>query len=221
MKSYKNLYLSIVTFENLYLAFKKAAKGKRGQPNVAGFELNLEDNLFQLQKELQTKTYRPASYHSFYIRDPKHRLISAALFRDRVVHHALVRVIEPIFERSFIADSYANRVGKGTHLALDRAQHFARPYRYVLQCDLRQFFPSIDHAILRRILARKLADPDLMWLIDRILASGEGVLSGEYDTVWFPSDDPSTGSGQGLLAAARMVSEVGKLLGGWIKTIPP
>lgn len=126
MKTYKHLYPQIVSFENLYLAYRKAARGKRGQPDVATFDLDLEANLFQLQEELQTKSYRPAPYYSFRIRDPKPRLISAALFRDRVVHHALVRVIEPIFERGFIFDSYANRVGKGTHRALDRCQAFAR-----------------------------------------------------------------------------------------------
>ena len=189
MNRHKDLFPAIVSFENLYQAFKKAAKGKRGQPNVAAFEFDLEANLFRLQEELQAKTYRHSAYDSFYIRDPKHRLISAALFRDRVVHHALVRVIEPIFERSFIEDSYANRAGKGTHLALDRCQAFARRYRFVLQCDLRQYFPSIDHALLRRILARKLADRDVLWLVDRILESGAGVLSGEYDMVYFPGDD--------------------------------
>jgi len=189
MKTYKHLYPTVVSFENLYLAYKGAARGKRGQPNVAAFDLNLEDNLFQLQRELQARTYCPAAYYSFYIHDPKHRLVSAALFRDRVVHHALVRVIEPIFERSFIADSYANRTGKGTHRALDRAQFFARRYRYVLQCDVRQFFPSVDHTVLRGILARKLADRDAMWLVDRIVDSGVGVLSEAYDMVWFPGDD--------------------------------
>jgi hypothetical protein len=119
------------------------------------------------------------------------------------VHHALVQFIEPIFERSFIHDSYANRVGKGTHRALDRCQAFARRYPYVLQCDLRQFFPAVDHAILRGILARKIADPGVLWLIDCILKGGEGVLAGEYDMVWFPQDDPSTGTGQGLFAVNR------------------
>jgi hypothetical protein len=106
-----------------------------------------------------------------------------------VVHHALCNVIEPIFERSFIDDSYANRGGKGTHRALDRCQHFARRFRYVLQCDIVQCFPSIDHAVLRRILARKVKDPDVRALIDRILAGGQGVLSEEYAPVYFPGDD--------------------------------
>jgi len=94
-----------------------------------------------------------------------------------------------MFERSFIHDSYANRRGKGTHRALDRCQQFARRNRYVLQCDLRQFFPSIDHIVLRQTLFTKVSDPDVRWLIDRILESGAGVLSESYDLVWFPGDD--------------------------------
>ena len=127
--------------------------------------------------------------------DSKRRLVSAAPFRDRVVHHALVNVIEPLFEPRFIGDSYANRVGKGTHRALDRCQEFARRYRYVLQCDVRQFFPSVDYAILRAQLDCVIADEEVMWLVDQVLASGEGVLGDEYEMVWFPGDD--------LLAAVR------------------
>jgi len=183
------LYERICTWDNLYRAWEKAAKGKRGRAPAANFEYYLEDNLVNLQHELQNKTYAPGKYYSFIIHEPKRRLISAAPFRDRVVHHALCNLIEPIFERTFIVDSYANRVGKGTHRALDRAQHFARQYRYVLQCDVRQFFPSIDHAILRDILGRKIEDQDVLWLIERILESGAGVLSGEYDMVYFPGDD--------------------------------
>ena len=189
------MYAQLVSWDNLYLAYRKASRGKRGRPAVAQFEYRLEDNLIQLQRELAAQTYRPGPYHSFYIHEPKRRLISAAPFRDRVVHHALCNLIEPLFERSFIAASYANRVGKGAHRALDRCQQFARRYKYVLQCDIRQFFPSIDHAILRSILARKIDDPDVTWLVDRILDSGAGVLSEAYDMVYFPSD--------GLFAANR------------------
>jgi len=203
MKTHKNLYPTIVSLENLCLAFQAAARGKRGQPNVAAFEFDLEANLLQLQEELGAKTYQPGPYDSFYIHDPKHRLISAAPFCDRVVHHALVRVIEPIYERSFIADSYANRVGKGTHRALNRAQEFARRFRYVLQCDLRQFFPSVDHAILRGILARKIGDRDVLWLIDRILESGAGLHDAEYEMVWFPATVGGTGPGDDLFAIHR------------------
>lgn len=184
-----DLYTELCSWDNLYLAWRHAARGKRGRGPAAAFEFYLEDNLVALQTELQARTYQPGAYHSFYIHEPKRRLISAAPFRDRIVHHALCNVIEPPFERSFIADSYANRVGKGTHRALDRAQHFARRYRFCLQCDLRQFFPSIDHALLRATLARKITDPDVLWLMDRILAGGAGVLSEEYDMVYFPGDD--------------------------------
>ena len=189
MKTYRNLYPQVCDWDNLYLAYRKARKGKRGRLPAATFEYNQEANLVQLHQELITKTYTPGDYHSFYIHEPKRRLISAAPFRDRVVHHALCNVIEPIFEQGFIYDSYANRVGKGTHRALDRAQQFARHFRYVLQCDVRQFFPSIDHAILRGILARKIADYHVLWLIDCILESGLGVLSQEYEMQWFPGDD--------------------------------
>ncbi len=184
-----SLYDQIHTWDNLYLAWRKASRGKRGRETAARFEYRLEDNLLQLEEELKTRTYCPGPYYSFYIHDPKRRLISAAPFRDRVVHHALCNLIEPLFERRFISDSYANRVGKGTHRALDRCQEFARRYRYVLPLDVRRFFPSIDHSILRETLARTIADPDTMWLVDRILESGIGVLDEVYEMAWFPSDD--------------------------------
>ncbi|MBU0510321.1 MAG: Retron-type reverse transcriptase [Chloroflexi bacterium] len=179
----KALQLQIHTWENLNLAYNNASRGKRGRPEVAGFELYLGDNLLQLESELRQQTYQPGGYHSFYIHEPKRRLISAAPFRDRVVHHALCNLTVPHFERRFIYDSYANRVGKGTHRAIDRAQKFARQYRYVLQCDLVQFFPSIDHNILRCDLQKMFPDDSLFWLTDRILASGKGVLSEEYQMV--------------------------------------
>ncbi len=195
MKTYKNLYPPIYTWDNLEQAYRKARRGKRRSLPVADFEFNWESRLLRLQTELAQKSYRPGPYHSFYVHEPKKRLISAAPFTDRVVHHALCQVIEPIFEARFIDDSYANRVGKGTHAALDRCTYFARRYPYVLQCDIKQHFPSLDHAILRDILARHLACPDTLGLIDRILASGVGVLAEEYDMVYFPGDD--------LLAACR------------------
>jgi len=196
MKTYKHLYPRIYSFENLYLAFRKARRGgKRKKESVAAFELDLEANLWQLHEELRIQTYRPGPYHNFYVQERKRRLISAAPFRDRVVHHALCNVIEPIFERRFIYDSYACRVGKGTHRAVDRAQEFARRRRYVLQCDVEQFFPSIDHQILRSHLAHHITDEQVLWLIDLILTGGAGVLVDEYRMRWFPDDD--------LLAACR------------------
>ncbi len=108
-----SLYSKIYAWDNLLLAYRKAAKGKRSKVPVADFEYRLEDNLVTLRQELQAQSYRPGPYHSLFIHDPKRRLISTAPFRDRVVHHALCNVIEPLFERSFIDDSYANRLGKG------------------------------------------------------------------------------------------------------------
>lgn len=188
-KKYDNLWDRLVSFENLLLAFKKAAKGKRSKPEVADFENNRERYLFELQKRLINKTYRPTGYASFKIYDPKERLVSAAPFHDRVVHHALCNVTEFIFERMFIGDSYANRKGKGVHKALDQAQRFSRKKQYVLQCDIRQFFPSIDHEILKEMLFRKIVDKDVCWLIDVITKSGEGVLNEQYEMVYYPKDD--------------------------------
>jgi RNA-directed DNA polymerase len=189
VKTYRNLYPQVYDFENLYRAYRKARRGKRAKAPAAAFERCQEDELLALQTELRQQTYTPGPYASFHIHEPKRRLISAAPFRDRVVHHALCRVIEPIWERRFIHDSYANRVGKGTHRALDQAQAFSRRYPYLLQCDLRQFFPSIDHQLLQAELAHRIADPGVLWLCERILESGAGVLSEEYEMVYFPGDD--------------------------------
>ena len=185
MKLHEQLY----DWENIRLAYRNASRGKRGRGATAAFEMLLADHLLELQKELVEQTYQPGGYNSFYIHEPKKRLISAAPFRDRVVHHALCNISVPCFEKLFIPDSYANQKGKGTHRALDRCTRFARRYKYVLQCDVKQFFPSIDHAILREILAKMLPDESAMWLIDRILNSGRGVLSEEYEMVYFPNDD--------------------------------
>lgn len=189
MKTYRNLYPKIWDFENIYWAYRKARKGKRGKVPAAAFEQIQEDELLALQSELRERSYSPGPYHSFYIHEPKRRLISAAPFRDRVVHHALCQIIEPIWEVRFIHDSYANRVGKGNHRALDRCQQFSRRYRYFLQCDVRQFFPSIDHAILRAELNRLITDENTRWLMDQILESGVGVFSDAYEMTYFPGDD--------------------------------
>ena len=183
------LHQNLSSWDNLTTAYQDASRGKRGKPATAGFELYLADELLKLEHELETQTYQPGSYHSFYIHEPKRRLISAAPFRDRVVHHALCLQTVPYFEKRMIPNSYANRVGKGTHRALDRCQEFARRFRYCLPCDVRQFFPSIDHEILKAILTRMLPDSSLDWLIERILQSGQGVLAEEYQMVHFPGDD--------------------------------
>jgi RNA-directed DNA polymerase len=173
MKRYGNLWSQVIEFENLWKASRQAQKGKRFRESVLAFNHHLEQNLFELQAELQTKTYQPGAYRTFEIIDPKPRLISAAPYRDRVVHHALCNVIVPLIERSFIDDSYANRVGYGTHRALKRCVHFARSSRYVLQCDIRKYFPSIDHAILKDKIRHKLKCRDTLWLIDSIIDNGK------------------------------------------------
>ncbi len=189
MKPYTNLYPQICDWENIERAYRRARRGKRGRAPAADFERKLEDNLVELQNELAQQTYQPGAYNSFYIHEPKRRLISAAPFRDRVVHHALCAVVEPLFERCFVYDSYANRVGKGTHRALDRCQEFARCYPFALQMDVVQFFPSIDHALMHAALARVIADERTLRLCDVILDSGVSVQTEEYRMVYFPGDD--------------------------------
>ncbi|MGZ8245096.1 reverse transcriptase domain-containing protein [Methylomagnum sp.] len=186
---------AVTAFGNLWLAYRKAARGKRRTRTAASFEYQVADRLVTLREELLGKTYRPGAYCHFIIHEPKRRKISAAPFRDRVVHHALCNIIEPRFEARFTHHSYANRVGKGTHRALDCLQRWAGRYRYVLRADVVQHFPSLDHAILRAKIARVIHDPDVLWLVDAILASGAGVLADQYSQVYFPGDD--------LLAACR------------------
>jgi hypothetical protein len=125
----------MISFPNLLRAALRARRRKRFCAPVARFFFNLEGELWKLHAELAAQTYEPSAYDCFFVYEPKKRLISAAPFRDRVVHHALTGVLEPIFERSFVSDSYACRTGKGTHAAVRRAQHYARRFRYVLKAD--------------------------------------------------------------------------------------
>ena len=186
MKRHGNLFDKIASFENLLAAEKAALRSKRRRPDPAAFHFDLEPNLFELHDELQSGTYRPGEYRSFWIRDPKRRLISAAPYRDRVVHHAVCRVVEPIFDRSMIFDSYANRMAKGTHKALNRATEFCRRWPYVLKCDVEKFFPSIDHEILLALVARKIKCKPTLELIGRIVRA-----SNPQEPVpgYFPGDD--------------------------------
>ena len=169
MKRYGNLWQKIITFDNLYLSAKKAQKGKRYRDNVLDFNYNLATELFKIQQQLRDKTYQPGQYRTFHLRDPKSRLISAAPYRDRVVHHALCNIIVPIFEKTFVRDSYANREGYGTHRALRRFTDFTRSHPYILQCDITKYFPSIDHEILKQLIRRKIKCQDTLWLIDKII----------------------------------------------------
>lgn len=189
-KRFRQLYDRIHDFEHLLTAYHRARRGKRRRPDVAAFEFRCEEELLQLSTELRDGTYQPGAYHRFRITEHgKCRVISAAPFRDRVVHHAICALLEPIWEARFIHDSYASRPGKGTHAAIKRAQQFARGHRYALQLDVVEFFPSVDHQILRRLLARHLNDDRMIDLLDRILAGGATELRDAYTPVYFPGDD--------------------------------
>lgn len=189
MKTYKNLYRNIYTFDNLLMAWQKARKGKRHQPVAAAFEQNLAEEMVSLHDELATETYQPGGYRHFTVFEGKRRKISAAPFRDRVVHHALCNLIVPIYEQKFIYDTYANRVGKGTHKALNRCKQFMQRFEYVLPCDIQQFFPAIDHQILKDTLGRTFADTQLMNLCGKIIDSGQGISDDTYTMRYFPGDD--------------------------------
>jgi retron-type reverse transcriptase len=180
------LFDRLTCWENLLAAARQTRRGKRRRTDRARFELERERELLRLQHELRSRTYQPGPYRTFYVAEPKRRLISAAPYRDRVAHHALVNVIGPLFERNFIHDSYANRVGKGTHRAVDRYQEFARRFKYVLPCDVVKFFPSVDHEILKRLLRSRVRDEGVLWLCDQIIDG-----SNPQDPVphYFPGDD--------------------------------
>lgn len=187
MKRLGNLWPHVTAFDNLLLAYRKARRGKQAQPDVAAFTFNLESELLGLQRELLTGSYRPGGYRLFTIYERKPRLIAAAPFRDRVVHHALMNVVEPPLDRRFIHDSYACRLGKGVHRAVDRYQSWAQRYRYALKLDVQRYFPSIDHAILKEKLRRCLKDQAVLALFDSIIDTSPP--HSEPITVWWPGDD--------------------------------
>ena len=186
MKRHKHLYEQVCSWPNLLLAARRAQRGKRFKDNVAAFNFDLERELLRVQRELEDQTYQPGPYYEFYIQEPKPRMISAAPYRDRVVHHALCNVIEPLFEATFIDNSFACRKGKGQHKAADTFTRYARRYRYVLKCDVRKYFPSIDHQVLFEHVKRKIADPRALRLVRTIInASNRQEPSHPY----FPGDD--------------------------------
>jgi retron-type reverse transcriptase len=186
MKRYGNLWERIVCWENLVLASRKAQRGKRRRVAVQLFNFDLEHELLVVQRELDSGDYRPGLFRSHWIYKPKPRLISAAPYRDRVVHHALMNVLEPILDRRFHSHSYACRRNKGTHAAADRLQDLMRRYEYALQCDIRKYFPSIDHQILKATFRRLIKDHRVLWLMDLIVDC-----SNEQEKVvhWYAGDD--------------------------------
>lgn len=164
--------------ENLFQAWKEFRRGKRKKKDVQLFERNLEDNLFSLHLELKNKTYRHGNYTSFFITDPKSRHIHKACVKDRIVHHAIYRILYPIFDPTFIDDSYSCRLRKGTHRGIKRLEKFTRIVSknyakpcWALKCDIKKFFASINHQILLEIVKRKITDSDLIRLFDEIIGS--------------------------------------------------
>ena len=191
MKRIGNLWPQLTSFGNLLGAADAAAAGKSKRPDVAAFLLNMEWELLSLQRELTSGEYRTGPYRTFTIRDPKPRRISAAPFRDRVVHHALTRVLEPIFERRFSNNSFACRTGLGTHKALERARDGVCRCAYVLKCDVRKYFASIDHGILNAQLARTIKCGQTLDLAALIIAGFDPEESGAEEDVirYYPGDD--------------------------------
>ena len=169
MKRYGNLWETLISWDNLLKAARKARRGKRDRAAVQRFEFDVEGNLLALQKELAGGIYRPGEFSTHWIMRPKPRLISAAPYRDRVVHHALMNMLESILEGHFHPHSYACRKDKGTHAAADRLQRLLKQYRYFVQFDIRKYFPSIDHEILKGLFRRKVKDYRVLWLMDLVV----------------------------------------------------
>lgn len=175
MQSIKNIYEKIYDFENLHKAWEEARKGKRYRDDVLIFNANYEEHLIDIQNQLIYGTYEVGKYHTFYVYEPKKRLIMSLPFKDRIVQWAVYRQLFPIYEKSFIHDSYACRRGKGTHKAADRLQYWLRqterkPERYYyLKMDISKYFYRVDHEILLQILKRRIKDERLLDLLEKII----------------------------------------------------
>ena len=182
------LYEKVYSFENLYIAYKKSIKGTKNRESKEwGF--NYERNILKLKKELKEESYIPNKYRYFILDDPKKREISVASFRDRVVHHAIINILEPIYEKSFIFDSYATRKKKGTHKAVKRCQSFIKDNHFYLKCDIRKFFDNIEHKKLMEIIRRKIKDEQLNRLIEKVIQNsktkGKGLPIGNLTSQFF------------------------------------
>jgi len=196
MKQYKHLYEKVCSLDNLRSAFKKAKKNKSKRKYVIGFEVDLENELNKLKEELENLAYQPKPLKTFVIRDPKTRVVSASDFRDRVVHHALCNVIEPIFDKTFISDCYANRKKRGALAALQRFDKFMRRVTrngglvknatdnnkvvgYALKADIKHYFDTVDHEVLMKIISKKINDNKVLWLVRKILENHNNRISGK------------------------------------------
>jgi retron-type reverse transcriptase len=194
----QDLYSQLCSYDNLELAYRRARKHKTLKPYVIEFGRNLEDNLLLLRTELLIHSYKPMPLKTFILCDPKTRKISKSDFRDRVIHHALCNIIEPLFEKGFIYDSYANRKGKGVLKALDRFDRFKMIVSrnntlpcFVLKADIKHYFDMVDHEMLVGILRDKIGDVRVIWLIRTILANhttkeqGKGMPLGNLTSQFF------------------------------------
>ena len=180
MRKFVKKYNEIITVSNLLLAWEEFLSGKKKRNDVIVFQSRLMDNILNLYNDLKKKTYKHGVYQAFNISDPKPRNIHKATVRDRLLHHLLYRETYPYFDNKFIFDSYSCRVDKGTHKAVYRFEEFARQVSnnftttaWVLKCDIKKFFASIDHYILKKIISRYIQDKDLLWLFSQVIDSFE------------------------------------------------
>ncbi|MFH1885415.1 MAG: RNA-directed DNA polymerase [Pseudomonadota bacterium] len=190
MRRAGNLYEAICDPNNLRLAFLRARRGKESRQEVLTFSRNLSCNLKNLRKTLLNETLEVGNYHYFTIRDPKERTICAAAFPERVLHHAIMIPCDPVFERHQIFDSYATRRDKGTFAALERAKRFTRQDTWFLKLDIKRYFDSVDHAILKEEILRLFKDERLLRLLGRIIDSyektpGKGIPIGNLTSQYF------------------------------------
>lgn len=179
------LFDAIASFQALHAAACRAIRGKRRKPGAAAFMAAREKELLRLERALCDGSWRPGRYVEIELFDPKHRIVSAAPFPDRVVHHSLCAVVDPIFEQGFIHDSYANRIGKGTHRAIARYEQFRDRFAHVLRCDVFRYFPAIDHAVLKTDLRRRIACDRTLWLLDTVI---DGSNPQEPVNIHYPGD---------------------------------
>ncbi|OHA26138.1 MAG: hypothetical protein A3C06_03940 [Candidatus Taylorbacteria bacterium RIFCSPHIGHO2_02_FULL_46_13] len=180
MRIYRNIFDNIISLENLFSAWDEFKKGKWARPDVEVFERDLEPNLFTLHRELRNGTYRHGPYTGFFITDPKRRHVHKATVRDRVLHHAVFSVLNPIFEPTFIQNSFSCRIGKGNHKGVDVVSSMLRKESgndrvacYVLKCDIWKFFDSIDHEVLISILSKRIQDEKTLQLLKELIKSYE------------------------------------------------
>ncbi len=190
MRRAGNLYLKIAERENLELAFWKAQRRKSARSDVQVFRANLSENLTLLREELLSGNVAFGNYRYFTIYDPKERVICAADFRERVLHHAIINVCEPVFEKYQIFDSFACRKGKGLDACLARTREFCRKYPWFLKTDVHKFFDSVEHATLLRLLERRFKDGRLLNLFSKIIESyetrsGKGLPIGNLTSQYF------------------------------------